>query len=171
MKKIPWLIRALVYKIFLWNMGGVVYLGRPLYLKGLRYIQFGHKFRIYPHARIEVATDARCKFGDNSAIGDNLHLICERRVIIGNDFLCSSNVFISDTDHSFILDDVPFINQPCVSAETIIGNNVFLGKNVVVLAGARLGNNTVVAANAVVKGHFPDNVMIGGIPAKIIRSL
>ncbi len=56
-------------------------------------------------------------------------------------------------------------------APVIIGNNVFIGINSIILMGTELGNNTIVGAGSVVKGKFPPNVVIAGCPAKIICSL
>ena len=55
--------------------------------------------------------------------------------------------------------------------KTIIGNNCFLGNQCIVLMGVELGNNCVVAAGSVVTKDFPDNVVIGGNPAKIICTI
>ena len=52
-----------------------------------------------------------------------------------------------------------------------IGNNVWICDNVVILAGAKIGNNCVIAANSVVNKEFPDNCLIGGVPAKIIKKI
>lgn len=56
-------------------------------------------------------------------------------------------------------------------AETIIGNNCFVGSNSVILMGSRIGNNVIIGAGSVVHGSFPDNVVIAGNPARIICSL
>jgi acetyltransferase-like isoleucine patch superfamily enzyme len=53
----------------------------------------------------------------------------------------------------------------------VIGNNVWIGAKVTFLDGCKIGNNSVVAAGAVVSGVFPDNVVIGGVPAKILKEL
>ena len=50
-----------------------------------------------------------------------------------------------------------------------IGNNCWLGANSVILPGIQLGNGVIVAAGAVVSKSFTDNVIIGGVPAKIIK--
>jgi acetyltransferase-like isoleucine patch superfamily enzyme len=50
-----------------------------------------------------------------------------------------------------------------------IGSGSWLGANVVILPGTVLGRNTVVAAGAVVRGEFPDHVVLGGVPAKVLR--
>lgn len=55
--------------------------------------------------------------------------------------------------------------------ETVIGENCFIGMNVIILMGTRIGNNTIVGAGSVVHGKFPDNVVLAGNPAKIICSL
>ena len=50
-----------------------------------------------------------------------------------------------------------------------IGNNVWIGAKSTILDGSVIGNGTVVAAGAVVRGQFPDNVVLAGVPAKIIK--
>lgn len=55
--------------------------------------------------------------------------------------------------------------------KTIIGNNVFIGMNSIILMGTHIGNNVIVGAGSVVSGYIPDNVVIAGNPAKIIRTL
>ena len=52
-----------------------------------------------------------------------------------------------------------------------IGNNVWIGGNATICPGVTIGNNVVIAAGAVVTKSFPDNVVIGGNPAKIIKIL
>ena len=52
-----------------------------------------------------------------------------------------------------------------------IGNDVWIGGNVTILPGVNIGNNVVIAAGAVVTKDVPDNSLIGGVPAKIIRQL
>ena len=55
--------------------------------------------------------------------------------------------------------------------ETIIGDNVFIGVNSTILMGTHIGSNVIVGAGSVVSGTFPDNCVIAGNPAKVIRSL
>jgi acetyltransferase-like isoleucine patch superfamily enzyme len=52
-----------------------------------------------------------------------------------------------------------------------IGENVFIGANVIILKGSKIGNNCVIGAGAVVSGTFEDNTVIAGNPAVIIRKL
>lgn len=55
--------------------------------------------------------------------------------------------------------------------ETIIGDNVFIGMNSIILMGSQIGNNVIIGAGSVVSGKIPDDVVVAGNPAKIIRSL
>jgi acetyltransferase-like isoleucine patch superfamily enzyme len=55
--------------------------------------------------------------------------------------------------------------------KVILGSNVWIGSNVTILKNTIIGENTIIATGAVVTGVIPSNVIIGGVPAKIIRSL
>lgn len=57
------------------------------------------------------------------------------------------------------------------AGQTFIGDNVFIGMNSVILMGAHIGNNVIVGAGSIVSGRIPDNCVIGGNPARIIRTL
>lgn len=57
------------------------------------------------------------------------------------------------------------------AGKTIIGNNVFIGMNSIVLMGTQIGDNVIVGAGSVVSGKIPDNVVVAGNPAKVIRTL
>lgn len=57
------------------------------------------------------------------------------------------------------------------AGKTVIGNNVFIGMNSVILMGTKIGNNVIVGAGSVVTGTIPDNCVIAGNPARVIRSL
>lgn len=56
-------------------------------------------------------------------------------------------------------------------AETVIGNNVFIGMHSIILMGSHIGNNVIVGAGSVVSGRIPDNVVVAGNPARVIRTL
>lgn len=58
-----------------------------------------------------------------------------------------------------------------VFGQIVIGNNVFIGNNCIILPNVTIGNNVVIAAGAVVTKNFPSNVVIGGVPAKVIKTI
>lgn len=57
------------------------------------------------------------------------------------------------------------------SQKTVIGDNVFIGMNSIILMGANIGNNVIVGAGSVVRGTIPDNVVVAGQPARVICTL
>lgn len=60
---------------------------------------------------------------------------------------------------------------PPIHKEIYIGDNVWVGAGAVILPGCKIGNNSVIAAGAVVCNDVPDNVMVAGVPAKIKKKL
>ncbi|HCD2083279.1 TPA: acetyltransferase, partial [Escherichia coli] len=60
-------------------------------------------------------------------------------------------------------------SRPLESAPVYIGERVWIGENVTILPGACIGNGVVIGANSVVRGEIPNNVIIAGVPAKIVK--
>lgn len=52
-----------------------------------------------------------------------------------------------------------------------VGNNVFIGYGTLILPGAKIGNNVVIGAQSVVSGFIPDNVVVAGVPARVIKTI
>lgn len=91
---------------------------------------------------------------------------------IGNFVKITGGVTILTHDYSYsVLRAVYHDIQNECSGYTIIGDNCFIGVKSIIMPGVKLGNNCIVAAGAVVTKSFPDNVVIGGNPAKIICTL
>lgn len=57
------------------------------------------------------------------------------------------------------------------AGKTVIGNNVFIGMNSIILMGAKIGDNVIIGAGSVVSGTIPSNCVAAGNPAKVIRTL
>lgn len=111
------------------------------------------------------------KMGNNSAIGDFTHFGAPGGIEIGNDVIMGSYISFHSENHNF-QDTSKLIREQGVSSKGIVlGNNIWVGAKVTFLDGAVIGNNCVVAAGAVVNGEFPDNVVIGGVPAKILKHI
>lgn len=111
------------------------------------------------------------KMGNNSAIGDYTHFGASGGIEIGNDVIMGSYISFHSENHVFA-DSNQLIREQGVTSKGIkIGNNVWIGAKVTFLDGSQIGNNSVVAAGAVVNGIFPDNVLIGGVPAKTIKTI
>ncbi len=120
------------------------------------------------------------KVGAAARLSDNVHIACLREVTIGDHLLCGSHVLISDHTHGDYRGPerssggsdpaVPPEQRPLVSTAPVrIGNNVWLGDGVAVLAGAEIGDGCVIGAHAVVTGIIPPYTVAVGAPARPIR--
>jgi acetyltransferase-like isoleucine patch superfamily enzyme len=89
--------------------------------------------------------------------------------MIGEECLFSYRVSIIDHDHEFIKGNSPVSSEIGQKKAIHIGNRTFVGANTTVLKGTRIGNDCIIGANSLVSGEFPDNTIVGGVPARIIR--
>lgn len=95
--------------------------------------------------------------GDNTKIGyGGIGTVIHGRAVIGKDCIISQCVTIGGTSKK---KDVP-----------IIGNNVFIATGAKILGDVIIGDNCVIAANAVVVNDVESNTLVGGIPAKVIKT-
>lgn len=107
--------------------------------------------------------------GRKCIIGRGSHLIGHWSIVLGDEIQTGPYVYITDQNHAYEDPNAPIGWQPPTVAAVEIGSGSWLGANVVILPGTKLGRNTVVAAGAVVRGEFPDHVVLGGVPAKVLR--
>jgi len=178
--------------------GRKVYVGCNTRIYNSNNIIFGHSVTIDKHCTIDGFSSEKIVFGDcvkigafsnltatshlskygkglkmgnNSAIGDFTHFGAAGGIEIGNDVIMGSYISFHSENHNF-LDTTKLIREQGVTSKGIkIGNNVWVGAKVTFLDGCVVGDNSVVAAGAVVNGVYPDNCIIGGVPAKVIKSL
>lgn len=87
------------------------------------------------------------------------------QITIGNNVKCGANTLITDSDWH---QEDPRSGPP---KPIVIGDNVWLGVNAVVLKGVTIGENTVIGANSLVVKDIPANVIAAGNPCKVIKSL
>ncbi len=148
----------------------------PMLIRGKKYIYVGEKTTIRQGARIEaIDSYANMKLTPSLVIGNNVmieqgsHIICSKKLVIGNDTTISSYVFISDTNHSFTPKGESILKQQIESREVEIGECCFIGTGVKIMPGVMIGKGAVVGANSVVTKNIPDYCVAVGSPAKIIK--
>ncbi|UKK59571.1 acyltransferase [Prevotella communis] len=172
------------FRNFIGYMGDDSIVYRPCSLQGYNFskISIGHNTIIQNNCVLgcwnpsEDNTDRpSIVIGDGCHIGRYNQITAYEGVIIGNNLLTGSYVLISDNNHgNFSKKDIklpPAQRKLITKGKVVIGNNVWLGDKVTILAGAKIGDNVIVAANAVVVGEIPSNCLAGGIPAKKIKEL
>lgn len=122
--------------------------------------------------KMGLKTGNNCKFIGNIQFGSEPFLIK-----IGNNVLVTDGVKFITHDGAI---QVPLIKdglnldqvygKKSVFGEINIGDNVFIGSNVIILQNTTIEDNSIIAAGSVVKGIYPKNVVIAGVPARIIKT-
>lgn len=121
---------------------------------------------------IEARTsEAFIKIGVRTIFNNNCRIISGGAgITIGDDCLVGTDVEIIDSDfHNLEPDPVQRKHGASIKKPVVVGNNVFIGNGVRILKGVTIGDNSVVANGAVVASSIQNDVVVGGIPAKVIR--
>ena len=131
-------------------------------------------YHINMHSPVKLFSDepgAEIRIGENSRV----HGTCIRArtsVIIGRNCLIAANCQImDDSGHDMSFPNVEDrVNTRGISKPVVIGDNVWIGANTIILPGVRIGNGSVIAAGSVVTKEIPPMVVAGGNPAKVIKT-
>lgn len=115
------------------------------------------------------ATSPVLRIGDRCLIGRGSHLVAHRSVVIHDDVITGPGCYVTDQNHVYADPHVPVGRQWPTDDPVEIGPGSWLGAGAVILPGTTLGAHTVVAAGAVVRGTYPDHVVLAGIPARVVR--
>ena len=157
---------------------------RHLKSKAARAVVLGDHVSCYAGCSFAIGVNGRCTVGNFTLMNGAL-VMAEERIEIGSHCLISWNVGIADSDfHPLapaqrIIDAhalAPFFKdrppRPKLrTAPVIISDNVWIGMNAIILKGVTIGENSVVAAGAVVTKSVPPNVVVAGNPAVITKQL
>ena len=134
------------------------------------------QMNIRGNPRIHPSASFRCGYNIYLGLNSHINQFCciwaseNSKIILGDDLLMGPGVKIFSSNHSTKEVTVPMNVQPWIEKDIVVGNDVWLGSNSVVLAGVTIGDGTVIAAGSVVTKDIPEYVIAGGIPAKIIKN-
>lgn len=114
------------------------------------------------------------RLGDHSGIGVNCEMNGTKDgvIAIGDHVMMGPNVVIYTRNHETARTDIPMQEQGHAAPLPVnIGNDVWIGRNAIILPGATIGDGVIIGAGAVVpKGNYPSYSIIGGVPARVIKS-
>ena len=139
------------------------------------HLVFGNNVKIGAYSQVIASTSFNnigeyIRIGNNVGIGEFAYLGGGGGLEIGNDCIVGQYLSCHPENHNYQEVD-QLIRLQGVNRQGIkIGNNCWIGSKVTILDGVTIGDNCVVAAGAVVTKSMPSNSVIGGIPAKVIKS-
>lgn len=109
------------------------------------------------------------EIGNNSGIGINCEVYGS--VVIGDNVMMGPEVVIYTSGHRFDRIDIAMVEQGRSDVKQVkIGNDVWIGRRVMIMPGVTIGDGCVIGAGAVVTKDIPPYSVVGGVPAKIIKS-
>lgn len=118
-----------------------------------------------------LANNKNIYLGKGSSInGGQVRAGKHSKIVIGENCIFSYNVHIRTDMHVHNNIQIPIKEQGIYEEDIIIGNDVWIGYGAQIMAGVKIGNGVIVAAGAVVTKNVEDYQIVGGVPARIIRS-
>jgi acetyltransferase-like isoleucine patch superfamily enzyme len=156
--------------------------GRRLGLDGLAFIGPGSTLQIGKGASIELGRWSwlghGCKLrshegvisiGAKTVLGQECTISAYQHVSIGRECVIADRVMLIDFDHGMVEVERPIRLQGIYKRDVRVGNNVWIGYGACILRGVTIGDNAVIGTNAVVTRDVPDNAVVAGVPARVIR--
>ena len=147
----------------------------PAIIQDKSKIHIGSGTVILNNSRIQNYSD-RCDgvggifIGENCYLGFHLSLLNSGKIKIGNSVLMAANVLISSENHGMDPEsEIPYMDQPLLSCNVEICDGVWIGQNVCILPGVRIGVKAVIGAGSIVTKSVPDYCVAVGNPARVIK--
>jgi acetyltransferase-like isoleucine patch superfamily enzyme len=157
------------------HLGAGSWIERPLLIVGHRNISIGDGCSIRGGARIEAHARfdhrvPRLTIGSSTNIEQNVHIMCQSRVSIGERVSITGNCAIVDVTHPIDIGGVK-VGDAIVDEDShvVIEDDVFVGFGAVVLPNVTIGRGAVIGANSVVTEDVPAWSVVAGAPARVVR--
>jgi galactoside O-acetyltransferase len=153
-------------------LGAGAVLGQGLVVLGSRNVRIGSGFSCWRLCTLAACDDGSIELGNRVALNSNVYLnACSGgRIVFGDDVLIGPNVVMRTGDHVIADVTLPIRSQGHRSDVVMLENDVWIGANVTVVGGVRIGRGAVVAAGAVVTKDVAPMTVVGGVPAKLLRN-
>jgi len=135
-------------------------------------LQIGKGVLLEPNVWITAPDRARVKIGEGTFLNQGVMIAAQHEVEIGAHCMLANGCFVSDSSHRYDDPELPVPWQGFTSkGPTRIGENCWLGANVVVTSGVEIGERCVIGANSVVTRDTEPYSIAAGAPAKVLRKI
>ena len=129
-------------------------------------ISIGKNANFRSSLQLRAVYGGKIEIGNNVFCNTNVSITAMKNVKIGDRVRIANNVVIVDHDHDYMHDRSKFLSK-----EVVIGNDVWIGANVVILSGVHIADFAVIAAGAIVNSDVPSYTVVGGCPAKKLKTI
>lgn len=162
--------RKILYKFLIKNIGKDFYTENGVVFSGYKNIIIGNNVRLMRYSSIN-ADDGIIKLGNNISINYNVNINSSGKgsIIFGDNVLVGQNTVFRSADHIFKKDQITY-NNTHVAGKIIIGNNVWIGANCVILKNVIIGDNCVIGANSTITKNIEKNKVVVGLN-KVIKEI
>ncbi|HYM44709.1 MAG TPA: acyltransferase [Solirubrobacteraceae bacterium] len=156
--------------------------GKRLQTDGICFVCPGVKLEIGPAATLRIGRwawighgskirvhEGEVSIGAKTVMGQECTISAYQRVEIGRECIVADRVMLIDFDHGIVEVERPIRLQGIYKRDIRVGHNVWIGYGACILRGVSVGDNSIVGTSAVVTGDVPENAIVGGIPARVIR--
>lgn len=143
----------------------------PVQVHGTRRITLGRKLYLYPGQHWETQASGVLTIGDGVVLSRGVHLVAHAGVHIGAGTMIGEYTSVRDANHRRGTGTQALRDSGHEAAPIHIGRGVWIGRGAAVLAGVRIGDGAVIAANAVVTRDVPAGAVVGGVPARPLQRL
>lgn len=166
-------LRATLLRIRVWPTGGVIWTGRIRVESGVR-IDVSDGGRITVGRCVSLGRDVHLvarggylELGERVELSSGVVVVARDSIVIGQGTLVGEYSSIRDQDHA--VDAKRRSSGEFTQSPVVLGENVWVGARVTVTQGVTIGDGAVLAAGAVVTRAVPPEVVVGGVPATVIR--
>lgn len=139
---------------------------RTWYVSSVLGIMQKDKKSYFEHS-VYIADGKDISIGMDCHINEHVYL---QGATIGNYVMIAPNVAIITRSHSHANISIPMIHQPKIYGKPVIEDDVWIGRSAIIMPGVRIGKGSIVAAGAVVTMDVAPYSIVGGVPAKLIKS-
>lgn len=120
---------------------------------------WGKVLKMRSGSKVRVRKNAEIIIGDNFSMSNRCILASHELIRIGNDVQFGPGVLVYDHDHDFRVEGGLKANK-YKTAPVIIGNNVWIGANTIILRGTKIGDDCVIGAGSILKGEYMSNSVV-----------